>query len=202
MDHLPDDITREILTAAIEPRTMLDTVLNWSSEQPVIKPKAIFLLTVCKTWLRIATPLIYNAIILTTKTQAQALAMSVKADKPLGSCIKHLMVCGGFGKFLKQILSSCSHLHTISLTLDLDSGDSETGLVSGLKLINPTQAVLQNTPNYQGPLRRPAPNFKCQDAVLCALRDCVENVWTNLVGISWFQLEMCLTSTRKCFMPT
>ncbi|KAJ6463528.1 hypothetical protein C8R45DRAFT_841316, partial [Mycena sanguinolenta] len=51
---------------------------------------------VCKSWLRVSTPLLYNVVILRTTAQAETLQVFLETNKGLGLFVKKLRVEGGF----------------------------------------------------------------------------------------------------------
>jgi hypothetical protein len=97
-DHsLPDEIISEILSPALK---VSDEVFSDTSE---VSPFAKYAestsayLLVCKSWLRVSTPLLYNIVILRSKAQAKALSLALAGNKELGQFIKKLRVEGGYG---------------------------------------------------------------------------------------------------------
>ncbi|KAJ6455953.1 hypothetical protein C8R47DRAFT_1228026 [Mycena vitilis] len=132
-------------------------------------------LLVCKSWLRVATPLLYNVVILRSKAQAKALSLVLAKNKQLGQFIKKLRVEGGYGAPMGIILESSPHISDLFLSLEIFSSDSTGGLCKGLPLINPTRLVLRDS----GPSRKRPGN-----KVLSQLVDGLANAmydWDHLV---------------------
>ncbi|TDL16456.1 hypothetical protein BD410DRAFT_704907, partial [Rickenella mellea] len=75
------------------------------------------LLVVNKQWMRIATPLLYEVVVIRSTKQAQALAYAIKSNKALGMFIKRLRMEGGFGKSPAQFITLAPNIREVSVTL-------------------------------------------------------------------------------------
>ncbi|KAJ7213525.1 hypothetical protein GGX14DRAFT_445356 [Mycena pura] len=141
---LPDEIISEILSPALK---VADDVFADTSE---VSPFADYsestsaYLLVCKSWLRVATPLLYNVVVLRSKAQAKALERALAGNKRLGQFIKKLRIEGGYGQPMHTILKFASNVSDLYLTLQIFSPDSTEGLCKGLHLINPTCLILHD----------------------------------------------------------
>ncbi|KAJ7932736.1 hypothetical protein B0H13DRAFT_768679 [Mycena leptocephala] len=142
-DHLlPDEIISEILSPALK---VSDEVFSDTSD---ISPFANYsastsaYLLVCKSWLRVATPLLYNVVILRSKAQAKALGLALSKNAQLGHFIKKLRVEGGYGAPMRIILKSSPNISDLFISLEIYSSDNTSGLCKGLHLINPTRLIL------------------------------------------------------------
>ncbi|KAJ7684328.1 hypothetical protein DFH06DRAFT_1312766 [Mycena polygramma] len=144
-DHLPDEIISEILSPALK---VTDEVF---SDTSAVSPFAKYsestsaYLLVCKSWLRVATPLLYNVVILRSKAQAKALSLVLTKDKQLGQFIKKLRVEGGYGPSMGIILEHSPRISDLFLSLEIYSSDNTGGLCKGLPLINPTRLILRDS---------------------------------------------------------
>ncbi|KAJ7684329.1 hypothetical protein DFH06DRAFT_1312767 [Mycena polygramma] len=175
-DHsLPDEIISEILSPALK---VADDVFSDTSD---VSPFANYsestsaYLLVCKSWLRVATPLLYNVVILRSKAQAKALSLVLNKNKQLGQFIKKLRVEGGYGAPMGIILECSPHISDLFLSFEIFSSDSTNGLCKGLPLINPTRLVLRDS----GPSRRRPGNkvlSQLVDGLVKAMHD-----WDHLV---------------------
>ncbi|KAJ6556669.1 hypothetical protein B0H10DRAFT_1967612 [Mycena sp. CBHHK59/15] len=99
-------------------------------------------LLVCKSWLRVSTPLLYHVVILRSKAQARALQNALRSNKDLGRFIKKLRVEGGFGNPVYHILQCAPNITDIFLSLHLHSSDPASGLALGLPRINPSRIII------------------------------------------------------------
>ncbi|KAJ7057665.1 hypothetical protein C8F01DRAFT_320403 [Mycena amicta] len=127
-NSLPDELISEILAPALK---VADEVFSDTSE---VSPFAAYsestsaYLIVCKSWLRVATPLLYNVVILRSKGQATALARALSKNKELGRFIKKLRLEGGYGPAMHTILQCSPNITDLYLTLVIWSPDTTEGL--------------------------------------------------------------------------
>ncbi|KAF7335266.1 F-box domain-containing protein [Mycena sanguinolenta] len=147
-NSLPDEIISEILCPALKVPDELfsdnwgiDTVGPFVPGSPV--STAAYLL-VSKSWLRVATPLLYNVVILRSKAQAKALSLALLQNAELGRFIKKLRVEGGYGQPMRIILQCAPNISDLFLSLLIYSADNTSGLCKGLPLINPTRLILRD----------------------------------------------------------
>ncbi|KAJ7836206.1 hypothetical protein B0H13DRAFT_1464319, partial [Mycena leptocephala] len=87
-----------------------------SSFATYAKSTSAFLL-VCKDWLRVSTPLLYNVVVLHSKAQSKALDTTLKKNPDLGRYIKKLCVEDGFGPSMQGILKTAPNITDIFLSL-------------------------------------------------------------------------------------
>lgn len=173
MDTLPDELIREILTPLLHVDE--DTFESLTSRSPFssLLQSSSDLLCVCKSWMRVATPLLYHIVILRSKAQAYALQRTLRANKAFGAFIRKLRVEGGYGGAMKTILSLAPKITHIWLSLDLPGSENTTGLCNSLGMINPRRVILQDLNSSTG---KTAPSRKLY-AKLCDSF----GVWTNMV---------------------
>ncbi|KAJ7699464.1 hypothetical protein B0H14DRAFT_3035697 [Mycena olivaceomarginata] len=143
-DHsLPDEIISEILSPALK---VSDEVFRDTSE---VSPFSNYsestsaYLLVCKSWLRVATPLLYNVVILRSKAQAKALSLALSGNEELGQFIKKLRVEGGYGAPMLAVLKRSPNISDLFVSLEIYSTDNTSGLCKGLELTNPTTLILR-----------------------------------------------------------
>ncbi|KAJ7065692.1 hypothetical protein C8F01DRAFT_1053761 [Mycena amicta] len=149
---LPDEIISEILSPALK---VPDDAFSNTSSATFAKytESTSGYLVVCKSWLRVATPLLYNVVILRSKAQAKALSNALttasKKNDDLGRFIKKLRVEGGYGSSMHAILKLSPNITHIFLSLEILSPDTTEGLCKGLKLISPTRLILRDTSAFR-----------------------------------------------------
>ncbi|KAJ7069200.1 hypothetical protein C8F01DRAFT_1111851 [Mycena amicta] len=142
---LPDEIISEILSPAL---TVDDDVFTESCAHS--SPFANFsestsaYLLVCKSWLRVATPLLYNVVVIRSKAQAKALAGVLSKNGELGRFIKKLRVEGGYGAPMQTILKCSPNVTDLFLSLNMFALDTTDGLCKGFTHINPTKLILDD----------------------------------------------------------
>ncbi|KAJ7694487.1 hypothetical protein B0H14DRAFT_3043906 [Mycena olivaceomarginata] len=120
-DHsLPDEISPPIISEILSPALKVSDEIfrDTSAVSPFsnYSESTSAYLLVCKSWLRVATPLLYNVVILRSKAQAKALSLALSGNEELGQFIKKLRIY---------------------------STDNTNGLCKGLELINPTTLILR-----------------------------------------------------------
>nr|GAT52321.1 predicted protein [Mycena chlorophos] len=144
---LPDEIVSQILSlsALRVPDAAFANNCSRTSPFATFTESTSAYLLVCKSWLRVATPLLYSVIILRSKAQAQALALALSKNKSddLGRFITKLRVEGGYGKSMQTILRLSPNITDLFLSLNILTNDATDGLRKGLPLINPTRLILQ-----------------------------------------------------------
>ncbi|KAJ7639941.1 hypothetical protein DFH06DRAFT_1430487 [Mycena polygramma] len=177
-DNLPDEIISEILSPTLKvPESMFsDTSLEspFGTISSSSSPSSTLL--VCKSWLRVATPLLYSFVIIRSKAQANALQAALQ-NPDLGRMVKNLRVEGGFGKPMHQILQSTPNIRHIVLSLHLRASDSADGLAKGLSLINPScLTIVDDTGMY---LKNKSV-VKLMDAIKASLPK-----WDNLTEVNF-----------------
>ncbi|KAJ7765706.1 hypothetical protein B0H16DRAFT_1413187 [Mycena metata] len=145
-NSLPDEIISEILSPALK---VSDDVF---SDNSGVSPFANYsestsaYLLVCKSWLRVATPLLYSVVILRSKAQAKALGLVLADNKLLGQFIRKLRVEGGscYGPPMRTILQASPHISDLFISFNVYSSDNTDGMCHGLTLINPTRLILRD----------------------------------------------------------
>ena len=135
------------------------------------RDEATSLSLVCHRWRRVAVPVIYESVILTSKSEAKTL---VSMLRQVGPYIKRLRIEGGYGHSTHIILSKIPGLTFICVSLDIRSKQKAGGLCSGLKLINPKHVVVRDSKILGN---RGVSN------VVDVLIECMTSVWSNLVGV-------------------
>ncbi|EJD36864.1 hypothetical protein AURDEDRAFT_188239 [Auricularia subglabra TFB-10046 SS5] len=81
-------------------------------------------LLVCKRWMRIATPLLYDTVVLRSVGQAQALAKALKKNPEFAPFLKKLRIEGGFGASVGKALHAATAISDLCLCLELNSKDN------------------------------------------------------------------------------
>ncbi|KAJ7768909.1 hypothetical protein B0H16DRAFT_1882071 [Mycena metata] len=179
--HLPDEIVSEILSPALKvsEEKFLD---NESEVSPFASPSvsSSAALVVCKTWLRVATPLLYHVVVIRSTAQARALQRTLGSNPDLGKFIRMLRVEGGFGPAMGHVLKRTPNLTDIFLSLQIHAADSTTGLVLGLVHINPTRLIIFDDISSTGEFK----NNKYVRNLIQGLKDCVPR-WLNLTAVNF-----------------
>ncbi|KAJ7627156.1 hypothetical protein FB45DRAFT_1082327 [Roridomyces roridus] len=168
--RVPDEILLEILTPVLR---VSDARFSDASASFVTNGESVSaILLVCKAWLRVSTPLLYNIVILRSTGQAQRLHAVLNGNPGLGKFIKKLRVEGGFGVSMHGILKSTPNITDLFISLSIRASDSVSGLVLGLPLINPRRLVLGDGQNKNKQMK-----------VLMEKLESVAMEWNNLKSL-------------------
>lgn len=175
LSKFPSELVHEILSEVL--RVPDEKFASTAAESPFssVSQSSSVVLLACKSWLRVAYPLLYSTVVVRSSGQAQALSDTLKANKQLGRYIKKLRVEGGYGIEMHKILTSAPNITDLYLTLLIWAGDGVSGLCRSLATINPSRVIL-----YDDPMQ-PKSNAKSRQlaAKLC---ECIP-LWSNLVMI-------------------
>ncbi|KAF7340377.1 F-box domain-containing protein [Mycena venus] len=139
---LPDEIISEILSPALKVSDEMFSDTSDVSPFAKVSLSTSAYLVVCRDWLRVATPLLYNVVVLRSRSQAYALEKVLQCHPEFGRFIKKLRVEGGYGMAMHLILKSAPNITDIFLSLAIWSNDGTQGLCKGLPLINPSRVIL------------------------------------------------------------
>ncbi|KAJ7056846.1 hypothetical protein C8F01DRAFT_1233863 [Mycena amicta] len=142
--HLPDELLSEILSPALKVTDDAFSDISDASPFASYSESTSAYLLVSKSWLRVATPLLYHVVVLRSKGQAAALGRALSQNEDLGRFIKKLRVEGGYGQPMHTILSRTPNVTDLYLYLDIMSSDSTVGLCKGLCLVNPTRLIVKD----------------------------------------------------------
>ncbi len=140
---LPDEILKEILSPALQISDYAFKSTAGRSPFAEYERSTSAYLLVCKDWLRVSTPLLYNIVILRSKAQIQALAWALKSTPGLGVFIKKLRVeCGYDSSLLRVFQTGSNNLTDLCLSLEIYSQDNVSGICKGLTLVQPRRMII------------------------------------------------------------
>ena len=183
IQKLPEELLREILSYAfyLSPESFCGSRSRWHS---LARPSAFDkrqqprrtcqdLLLVCKRWLRITTPLLYESLAIRTPAHAAATAALLKATPLLGRAVRQLKIFGGYGKDMSAIANACPNVETLYVYVSVKSNESIVGIKKALVAFSPAQLYLENRRAYR--------NKKVDE--LHKLIDTQFEKWTRLVRL-------------------
>ncbi|EDR03452.1 uncharacterized protein LACBIDRAFT_295214 [Laccaria bicolor S238N-H82] len=175
-EQLPDELLKEILSPLLDvsEEKFLDSSELAKSPFSLSPLSSSVVLEVCKSWLRVSTPLLYRVVVLRSNAQAKALERALKSNKSFGLFIKKLRVEGGYGGAMKTIIQASPNIAHLWITLALRSEGNVSGLCLSLSSINPSHVTLHDS-RYEA---RNAQVFKLAET----LRNCLEK-WTKLTTV-------------------
>lgn len=153
---LPDEILKEILSPALQIPDRLFASIDVDGPSPFAKYErstSAYLL-VSKDWLRVATPLLYNVVVLRSKAQIQALAWALKSTPELGTFIKKLRIESGYNTSLSSVFQAAKNLSDLCLSLEIYSHDNVSGICKGLTLIQPRRIIIYDPIKHARPFNQ------------------------------------------------
>lgn len=139
-------------------------------------------LLVCKRWLRVSTPLLYETVVIRSTGQSYALAEALQLNPSFARYIKNVRLEGAYGG-VYDILKHCQRLSTLVLFLNVYSESRITCLSRALPAINPKHVFLYDSGAID--------NVKFRK-LLRTLCDTIPS-WKNLVcisGMTWGVLRL------------
>lgn len=169
--ELPDELTFEILLHSLR---LPDERFESQSDIPLANSAVC--LAVCKSWLRIGTPLLYQSVVLRSSSQAEALALSLRESKTRGRLIERLRIEGGYGGVMYAIVKATPNVKALCLTLYVSTLDNVSGLCRALPMMRPIRVVLYDR-TRQG--LGNAQTFMLHET----LNSCIKKRWKTMVCV-------------------
>ncbi|KAH6885500.1 hypothetical protein BKA70DRAFT_1445092 [Coprinopsis sp. MPI-PUGE-AT-0042] len=171
---IPDEIIKEILSPVLEipDKAFVHPSLH-SGPFASYKLTSSTVLEVCKAWLRVATPLLYETVVLRSKAQAQALARALQGNPDLGRFVKKARIEGGYGDDILEIFKRCPALKDLWISAALWSNESVAGYAKAFHYINPQKLIVFDNPMQEK-------DSKIKKAVYSRLGEAALSDWTDL----------------------
>ncbi|TDL29965.1 hypothetical protein BD410DRAFT_780479 [Rickenella mellea] len=193
MSKLPDEILKEILAPPLRIPDDEFSFTGRARESPFGRKarNSSSLLVVSKQWMRVATPLLYEVVIMRSTAQAQALAYAINSNKAFGLFIKKLRMEGGFGKAPAQFIASAPNIRELFVTLDVWSNDGTSGLCSVLSDMNIRRLII----NHQDPAIKNAQSTRLWQS----LSSCIPR-WSNLRILEYHTTYMMAKSGKDKYV--
>lgn len=135
------------------PRWSADwTVDDWwdaslGVEERVERARPADVLLVCKTWLRIGTPLLYECVSVWAPRHTKAVAALLTREPQLGCAVRCLRLEGGMGKALATVVKHAAGFHTLYVSLHVKSSEGVVGLQKSAALMNPRALYIHGGPS-------------------------------------------------------
>jgi hypothetical protein len=163
-----DEVFTESYTYVLDKRRVLD-------RSRVTRILGASYLLVCKTWLQVGTPLVYETVVLNCQSQADAFRNTLIANPNLGLLVRKLRIHRCFGEPARVILLGCPRITDLYLSLTVGPQDQVHDLAVSLEVIRPTRAIVHDpfhmACDFPEPLGR----------LYKALHDSIHN-WRSLVS--------------------
>ncbi|KAJ7052175.1 hypothetical protein C8F01DRAFT_1033339 [Mycena amicta] len=182
----PDELISEILSPALRVPSTLFSDTSRVSPFADYAPSSSNYLLVCKGWLRVGTPLLYETVVIRSKDQARALArtFSENADADLGRFVKKLRIDSGYGIPMRVIFHSTPNLTDLYLWLDVAAPDTVDPTCKALQFISPTTLILEGRSSLSaGKSAESKLISKLANGIAAAIPG-----WTNLTTVNYSQI--------------
>ena len=113
----PEEVLERILALCVDAQTDAFANPSWHTRQ--VSRRASSILLVNKTFLRIATPLLYNTVVIRSSYQLSTILDNVFRPNPeLASFVKTVAISGGSYDGLDDFVRLCVNLEEFDMTLD------------------------------------------------------------------------------------
>ena len=170
---LADELTHQILSDVLLVPDERFSDTGATSPFSDAKFSSAVVLLVCKRWLRVGTPALYETAVIRSQPQAKAFSAALKNNETLGAMVKKLRLEGSYGTYPGIVAQKCPDIRDFCFTLNLFSSVSCSGLIELLGRINPRRVILTTAPP------KPVKHRNVQE-VVARLKTCIPT-WTNLV---------------------
>lgn len=113
----PEEVLERILALCVDAQTDAFANPSWHTRQ--VSRSASSILMVNKTFLRIATPLLYNTVVIRSSQQLTTILDNVFRPSPeLAAFVKTVAISGGSYDGLDDLVRLCVNLEEFDMTLD------------------------------------------------------------------------------------
>lgn len=113
----PEEVLERILALCVDAQTDAFANPSWHTRQ--VSRRASSILLVNKTFLRIATPLLYNTVVIRSSHQLTTILDNVFRPNPeLATFVKTVAISGGSYDDLDDFVRLCVNLEEFDMTLD------------------------------------------------------------------------------------
>ncbi|EJD43936.1 hypothetical protein AURDEDRAFT_185248, partial [Auricularia subglabra TFB-10046 SS5] len=165
---LPDELLREILWPSLVVDDALFADTRTKSPFSETEVSAAHVLLVCKRWMRLCTPWLYETVVIRSKAQALALNKALSRNPSFGAYIKKLRIEGGYD--MSALVGIAPNVTDLCFSIWVWSNENANGLAAVLESVNPRRVLLtlfQSVENAK---------FEQLQSTLCVMLD----RWTTL----------------------
>ncbi|EJD39095.1 hypothetical protein AURDEDRAFT_187546 [Auricularia subglabra TFB-10046 SS5] len=142
MEKLADELLKMIITP---PLLVPDELFADGGDLSPFS-KATFsaseVLLVCKRFMRIATPVLYETVIIRSKAQALALQAALTRNPEFGQFVRKLRLEGAYGRELAKVIPTMPYVTDFCFTLGVFVDESLAGLTAAFNTFEPTRVIL------------------------------------------------------------
>ncbi|KZV89020.1 hypothetical protein EXIGLDRAFT_838813 [Exidia glandulosa HHB12029] len=139
----PDELIKEMLSPPLLVPDALFADTGPVSPFAKATSSASDVLLVCKRWMRVGTPALYETVIIRSTAQAQALEMALTRNPEFGRFVKKLRLEGVYGEYItSKIIATMTRVTDFCFTLSIYSADKLAGMTKALDMFEPKRIVL------------------------------------------------------------
>jgi len=176
MNTLADELVRLILEPAFIVSNDHFADNGPSSPFAKVPQSAGEFLRVCKRWMRITTPLLYETVVIRSRAQAQSLSLALSRSPEFGSFTKRLRLEGVYGDFLTpDIYETMPNVKQLCFTVSIHHTNDISGLQRAFELFDVERVVL--TLHGNSLVNR----HKIRARLIEDIADAIITHWSNLV---------------------
>ena len=183
---LPEELVTDILSYALVVHDDDFSSVGGRSPFERNSVSSSVVLLVCKRWLRVGTPLLYECIVLRSTPQALSFysALQSRNGSQLKRSVRRMRLEGFFGGVMGKIFKFLPGITDLYLRLPMVAAEKVGKLLQGLSRLDPYHLILDLTPT-----RGWKNTEQAVEAICSALR-----TWRNLVSIT-----LCIS--LQCRLP-
>ena len=134
-------------------------------------------LCVCKRWLRIGSPILYETVVIKTHTGLDALARCFTDNPAVAKLVKNMQI-SEFGNKLPAVLASASNVQNLCLAPYVHHTQSITGIIKAAN--NVSKVAMSPRSLFIAKPRKGRYSFKCRTVVICMILLACE--WSHIVS--------------------
>ncbi|KZV79677.1 hypothetical protein EXIGLDRAFT_734445 [Exidia glandulosa HHB12029] len=139
----PDELIKEMLSPPLLVPDALFADTGPVSPFAKATSSASDVLLVCKRWMRVGTPALYETVIIRSTAQAQALEMALTRNPEFGRFVKKLRLEGVYGEYItSKIIATMTRVTDFCFTVSIYSADKLAGLTKALDMFEPKRIIL------------------------------------------------------------
>jgi len=147
---LADELLKEILAPPLRVRDALFNDVSRVSPFSKAQQSASDVLLVCKRWMRVGTPALYESVVIRSKAQAAALSTALTRNAEFGRFTRKLRLEGTYAQYLNStVISTMPNIVELCIPIGMMAADKPNDLQALLERTAPHIQKLLLV-NYRG----------------------------------------------------
>lgn len=179
IEHVPDELLCDILSLILHVPNIeffawpdIRRGLHEDLPEDYVPPSHVLL--VCKHFLRVGTPLLYNAVRIVSQDSTRAIAEFLRTHADIGRNLRRLRLENGYGREMELVVKHTPNVEELYLYPDVKIRYSIVGIRKALLMLNPTHLWVERgwlKPNKHSAVLHPV------------LYSVLRSHWTKLVRL-------------------